>query len=91
MFNFGLNSNLLVLGKEGNFMTCWSSVSLPTSNLVLSLVVTNTFNFVPKFMLIVRRASDLLIFCTHLYVNIRTCETVNCDTYIAVRKTHCEH
>jgi len=34
-----------------------------------------------------RRASDLLIFCIHLCVHIRTCETVNCDTYIDVYKT----
>ena len=87
MLNFGLISNLLFLGKEGNFMTCWSSVSLPSINLVLSLVVTNAFNYVPKFMLIVRRASDLLIFCIHLCVNIRTSETVNRDTHIAVCKT----
>jgi len=62
-------------------MTSWSSVSLPSNNLVLSLVVTNTFNYVPKFMVIVRRASDLLIFCIHLCVNIRPCEIVHCDTY----------
>jgi len=34
-----------------------------------------------------RRASDLLNFCIHLCVHTRTCETVNCDTYIDVYKT----
>jgi len=68
-------------------MTCWLSVSLPSNNLVLSLVVTNTFNYISIFMLIVRRASDLLIFCIHVCANIRTCENVNCDTYIVVYKT----
>jgi hypothetical protein len=68
-------------------MTCWSSVSLPRNNLVLSPVVTNKLIYASKFMLIVRRASDRLIFCIQLCVNIRTFEAAPCDTYIVVCRT----